>query len=97
MAAQPRSEQRALSWLAWFGTCAVASAVLMGCWQVAFLALGLLVGDYLQESEGLVRVSAVAGALAMLATLPMLLHLRRWADSSVVFAALMIPAGAAGA
>lgn len=68
----------------------------MGCWQVSNLALGWAVGDYVGELEGLVRVSAAAGAIAMLATLPIARLLLRRARASAWMAALMIPVGVLG-
>jgi hypothetical protein len=69
-------------------------AVLMCFWQVTNLGIVLAVGDYIGELEGLVRVSAAAGAIAMLATLPVGRFLLRRARASVWFAVLMIPLGA---
>lgn len=66
----------------------------MGLWQVANFGLGLVAGDYYGELEGLVRVSAAAGAIAMLATLPVARLLFRRARASAWLAVLMIPIGA---
>jgi hypothetical protein len=66
----------------------------MGLWQVANFGLGIVAGDYYGEMEGLVRVSAAAGAIAMLATLPVARLLFRRARASAWLAVLMIPIGA---
>jgi len=80
----------------WMGAIACAGALLMGVWQAANLLLGVLVGDDIGELQVLVRVSAAAGAIAMLVTLPALPRMLRWARRSAWLATLRIPAGAVG-
>ncbi|MBM3496801.1 MAG: hypothetical protein FJX72_21140 [Armatimonadetes bacterium] len=94
MSTQPDPSHRAPLWLVLPAALIASVAVLMCCWQVANLGIGLAVGDYIGELEGLVRVSAAAGAIAMLATLPVARFLLRRARASVWLALLMIPLGA---
>ncbi len=86
--------RRTPPWLAWSAGCVASVGVLMGLWQVANFGLGIVAGDYVGELEGLVRVSAAAGAISMLATLPVARLLFRRARASAWLAALMIPIGA---
>jgi hypothetical protein len=69
----------------------------MGFWQAANFGIGIAVGDYVGELEGLVRVSAAAGAIAMLVTFPLARFFLRRAHASAWVAVTMIPLGAVAA
>lgn len=90
MSTRPEESLPTPRWLVWPATSAGSLAVLMGSWQVANLGIGFAVGDHVGEVEGLVRVSAGAGAIAMLATLPAARFLLRRARASAAVALLML-------
>jgi hypothetical protein len=80
--------------LVWPAVAAASAAILMGAWQLAFFALGLVSGGYVGELEGMVRLAAAAGAVAMAVTLPAARLLLRFARASMAFAIVAIPLGA---
>ncbi len=93
MSSQSDPVDRTSPWLVWPAGLVASTGVLMGLWQVASFGLGIVAGDYVGELEGIVRVSAAAGAIAMLATVPVARFLFRRARASAWLAVLMIPVG----
>ncbi len=97
MSMQPDHDHRAPGWLVWPAVFVASVAALMGFWQAANFGIGIAVGDYVGELEGLVRVSAAAGAIAMLVTFPLARFFLRRAHASAWVAVTMIPLGAVAA
>lgn len=82
--------------LAMAGAVAFAAAMLFGFWQIAFLVLGTVAGDWLSGMEGMLRASVFAAVAATLATVWIWCPLRRASSRSLAAALSMTSVGVTG-
>jgi hypothetical protein len=73
-----------------------AGAALMGGWWATVWLLVWLAGEHAWDTQVATRIAAAAGAIAMLATIPVARLLLRGAYASESLAVVMIPLGLAG-
>jgi hypothetical protein len=90
---------RTPAWLATLGAAMASGGVLMGLWQLSFLGLGAIAAvlggasDQVTHLQMLLRMAAVSGVIATLATLPIARLLLRACRSSTVLASAFVPLG----